>query len=69
MNPFIYLLGSSLIQWIIVKINGREEPKTELTGTPRRRNATPRQRGSLRRSMLRLGGPESAKNPGSGPPR
>ena len=25
-NPFIHLLGSSLIQWIIVRTNGREEP-------------------------------------------
>ena len=30
MNPFIHLLGSSLIQWIITRINGREEPKQDL---------------------------------------
>ena len=30
MYPFIHLLGSSLIQWIIVRINGREEPKHDL---------------------------------------
>ena len=29
-NPFIHLLRSSLIQWIIVIINGREEPKQNL---------------------------------------
>ena len=28
-NPFIHLLGSSLIQWMIVRINGREEPKKD----------------------------------------
>ena len=28
-NPFIHLLGSSLIQWMIVRINGREEPKQD----------------------------------------
>ena len=29
-NPFIHLLGSSLIQWMIIRINGREEPKQDL---------------------------------------
>ena len=30
MNPFIHLLGSSLIQWMLVRINGRDEPKQNL---------------------------------------
>ena len=29
-NPFIHLLGSSLVQWMISRINGREEPKHDL---------------------------------------
>ena len=64
------LLGSLLIQWIIVRINERElGTKTELIGTPRRSFATLRRRGSPRRSMLRLGGPESSENLTSISPR
>ena len=42
-NPFIHLLGSSLIQWMIVRINGSDEPKHDLQVR-------------LSRAMLRLGG-------------
>ena len=28
-HTFIHLLGSSLVQWKIVRVNGREEPKQE----------------------------------------
>ena len=83
-NPFIHLLGSSLIQWMIVRLNGKEEPKTELVGTPRRSFATPRRRASLHlggallclsgevrlsRALLQLGRPENTKNLVSGPLR
>ena len=43
MNHFIHLLGFSLIQWIIVRMNGREEPKYDLQVC-------------LGEAMLRLGG-------------
>ena len=52
MNPFIHLLGSSLIQWMIVRINGIEKPKQDsqvrldgalLSAMPRLSAATPRQ--------------------------
>ena len=42
-NHFIHLLGSSLIKWMIVRINGREEPKQDLQVR-------------LGKAMLRLGG-------------
>ena len=42
-NPFNNLLGSSLIQWMIVRINGREEPKHD-------------SQVRLREAMLHLGG-------------
>ena len=29
-NPFIHLLGSSLVQWIMVRFRGKEEPKHDL---------------------------------------
>ena len=29
-NPFIHLLGSSLVQWMMVRFSGREEPKHDL---------------------------------------
>ena len=29
-NIFIHLLGFSLVQWTMVRINGREEPKHDL---------------------------------------
>ena len=57
-NPFIHLLGSSLIQWIIVTINGREELK---------HNLQVRLGEALLR--LRLGEPESSKNLTLGSPR
>ena len=43
MDPFIHLLGSSLIQWMIARINGRDKIKQDL---PIR----------LGKAMLRLGG-------------
>ena len=55
-NPFIHLLGSLVIQWMIVRINRREEPKHDLHIR-------------LGEEMLRLGRPESAKNLGLGSPR
>ena len=55
-NPFIHLLGSSLIQWIIVRLNGREELKQSVQVR-------------LGESSLCLGGPESSENLTSGSPR
>ena len=49
MNPFIHLLGSSLIQWIIFRINEIEEPKRDLE--VRLGEAV-----RLGRALLRLGG-------------
>ena len=69
MNPFIHLLGCSLIQWMIARINGREEPKQDLQ--VRLGEAMLRLGGEVRlgEALLCLGGPESAKFLGSGPPR
>ena len=52
----VHLLGSSLIQWMLVRINGKEEPKQDLQVR-------------LGEALLRLGGPESAETLGSGSPR
>ena len=52
-DPFIHLLGSSLIQWMIVRINIREEPKQDLQV-------------HLGEAMLCLGEPESTETLGSG---
>ena len=63
MNHFIHLLGSSLIQRMIVRLNGREEPKQDLQvclGEAMLR---------LGGALLRLGGPENSENLGSGSPR
>ena len=76
-NPFIHLLGSSLIQWTIIRLNGKGEPKTKLVGMPRRRFATPSRRGylclgrevRLGGALLCLGGPECSVNLDSGTPR
>ena len=69
MNPFIHLLGSSLIQWMIVIINGRNEPKQDLQ--VRLGEAMPRLSEEVRlgKALLCLGGPESAKIWASGSPR
>ena len=69
MNPFIHLLGSSLIQWMIARINGRENKIGTVAwprrrGSPRRRGATPKCSRNLsggvssppRHMDLRLGG-------------
>ena len=68
-NPFIHLIGSSLIQWMIVRINRREEPKQDLQ--VRLGEAMLRLGGEVRLSeaLLRLGGPKSAETLGSGLPR
>ena len=29
-NPFIHLLGSSLVQWMMFRFSGRDEPKHDL---------------------------------------
>ena len=67
--PFIHLLGSSLIQWMIVRINGREKPKHDLQ--VRLGEAMLRLGGEvhLGGALLRLGGPKSAKIRASGSPR
>ena len=70
MDPFIHLLGSSLIQWMISRINGREKTKHNLQvrlgmrGSPRKSIAMPRRirksdiqaSGSPRHGFLRQGG-------------
>ena len=61
-NPFIHVLGSLLIQWMLVRINGRDEPKHDLQVR-------------IGEAMLRLGGevclgePESVETLASGSPR
>ena len=68
-NPFIHLLGSLLIQWMIVRINGRDEPKHDLQ--VRLSEAMLRLGGEVRlgEALLRLGGLESVETLGSGSPR
>ena len=74
-SSFIHLLGSSLIQWMNVRIKGREEPKQDLQ--VRIGEAMPCLGGEVRlgrevrlgEALLRLGGPKSAEFLGSGPPR
>ena len=67
MNPFIRLLGSSLDQWTIVRLNGREELKQSLQ--VRLGEALLPLGGEVRLggALLRLGRPKSAKTLGSGP--
>ena len=55
-NPFIHLLGSSLIQWMIVRINGRDELKQDLQV-------------HLGEAMLCLGALEREEIQASGSPR
>ena len=59
-------LGSPLIQWMIVRINGRDEPKHDLQ--VRLGEAMLLLGGEVRlgKALLRLGGPESVENLGSG---
>ena len=68
-NPFIHLLGSSLIQWMIVRINGREEPKQD--SQVHLGEAMLRLSGVVRlgKALLCLGGPKSAEIRASGLPR
>ena len=61
-NPFIHLIGSSLIKWMIVRINGREEPKQDL-------KVCLGGEVCLGEALLRLSGPESAETSGSDSPR
>ena len=68
-DPFIHLLGSSLIQWTIVRINGREKSKQDLLA--RLGEAMLRLWGEVRlgKALLCLGGLESAETLGSGLPK
>ena len=69
MNPFIHLLGSSFIKWMIVIINEREEPKQDLQ--VRLGEAMLHLSGEVRLggALLRLSGPENAKIRALGLPR
>ena len=69
MNPFIHLLGSSLIQWMIVRINGREESKQDLQACLGEAMLHLGREVTLGEALLRLGRPESAETLGSGSPR
>ena len=60
MNPFIHLLRSSLIQWMIVRSNGREEPKHDLQVHLGKAMLHLGGEVRLGGALLRLGGPESA---------
>ena len=68
-NPFIHLLESSLIKWLIVRINGREEPKHDLQ--VRLGKVMLRLGGevSLGEALLHLGRLESVETLGLGLPR
>ena len=69
-NPFIHLLGSLLIQWMIVRINGREKPKQDLQvhlGEAMLRLGEALL--CLGEALLCLGGQESAETLASGSPR
>ena len=69
MDPFIHLLGSSLIQWMISRINEREKTKQDLQ--VRLGEAMLRLGGEvcLGEALLRLGGSESSETQTSGSPR
>ena len=69
MNPFIHLLGSSLIQWMIVKINGREELKHDLHVCLGEAMLRLGGEVHLSEALLRLGGLESVETLGSSSPR
>ena len=61
MNPFIHLLGSSLIQWMIARINERDKTKQDL---PVRLGEVMLRLGGevcLGEALLRLGGSNSWK--------
>ena len=68
-NPFIQLLGSSLIQWMIVSINERDEPKQVLQVRLGEAMLRLGEEVRLGETLLRLGGPKRAKTLGSGSPR
>ena len=68
MNPFIHLLGSSLVQWMIVRING-EEPKHDLQVHLGEAMLRLGREVRLGEALLRLGGPKNLENLGSGSPR
>ena len=65
-TPFIHFLGSSLIQWMIVRINRREEPKQDLQVRLGEAILCLGEEVRLGEALLRLGGPESAETLGSG---
>ena len=69
MNLFIHLLGSSLIQWMIVRINGREEPKHDLQVCLGEVMLRLGGEVCLGGALLHLGGPESVEIMASGSPR
>ena len=66
MNPFIHLLGSALIQLMIVRINRREEQKQDLQVCLG--EAMLRLGGEVRLgvALLRLGEPKKGRNSGLG---
>ena len=66
MNPFIHLLGSSLIQWIIVRINERDEPKQDLQVRLGEEMLRLGREVRLGGASLLLGGPKNSENLGSG---
>ena len=64
MNLFIHLLGFSLIQWTIVRLNEREQVKQSLPVSLCLGGGV-----RLGGAFLNLGGPENTKNLVSGSPR
>ena len=68
-NPFIHLLGSSLVQWKIVKLSGREEPKQDLQVRLGEASLCLGGEVHLGGALLRLGRPKNSENLGSGLPR
>ena len=69
MNPFIHLLGSSLIQWMIVRINRKEEPKQDLQVRLSEAMLCLSGEVHLGGAFLRIGGLENLENLASGSPR
>ena len=68
-DPFIHLLGSSLIQCKIVRIIGREEPKQDLQVRLGEALLRLGREVRLGGALLCLGGPENLEKLGSGLPR
>ena len=68
-NHFIHSLGSSLVQWMMVRIIGKEEPKPDLQVRLGRASLRLGGEVHLGGALLRLGRPEKYINLVSGPPR